>query len=661
MSKRSGGSLRLLATYARPFAGALVVVFVLNAVGALLQQGSYLLLQPTWTLLFGDPAAEAPELAEARERLLALQAEDPALPLDAALEALTPEQEAEPEDDMLGRARGWMNERLLDEPGNLTPERRLELLGVVALVISLMALVAAGAQYLAMVMSARISHSMVVALRQDLARHLASLSLSFHGRRKFGDLLSRISADVGQTLQVTNIVLKDLVQEPLMAGTALLWAFFSAPEATLFVLIGTPVLVIPIGHILRKVKKRSTRSQTQLGASMQVLTQLLQGIRTVKAYRAEERELERFAAANRTWIHEAVRLARTTALSGVWTILYTHAGLGLIVLLVGWLAVSGRMSRDAGEMLTFFMLISRSYASIKRTTRALGRVAESQGAAERLQGLFAEPLDIVDSEAGTEASGLGAGVRFEGVGFRYPGADEPALQGLDLELRAGETLALVGPSGSGKSTLVDLVARFLDPTEGRVTVDGVDLRELSLDSWTRQYAMVTQVPFLFHTSVGENIRYGRPEASEEEVRAAAEAAGIGEFIDSLPQGLDTDVEDAGARLSGGQRQRLTIARAFLRGAPLLLLDEATSALDSESERLVQAALERLMDGHTVLVIAHRLSTIRRADRIAVLDQGRLVELGSHDELVASGGLYARLWSMQQDGNLPLEDAAPAAS
>ena len=219
----------------------------------------------------------------------------------------------------------------------------------------------------------------------------------------------------------------------------------------------------------------------------------------------------------------------------------------------------------------------------------------------------------------------------------------------------------MGPSGSGKSTLVDLVARFLDPTEGRVTVDGVDLRELSLDSWTRQYAMVTQVPFLFHTSVGENIRYGRPEASEEEVRAAAEAAGIGDFIDSLPQGLDTDVEDAGARLSGGQRQRLTIARAFLRGAPLLLLDEATSALDSESERLVQAALERLMDGHTVLVIAHRLSTIRRADRIAVLDQGRLVELGSHDELVASGGLYARLWSMQQDGNLPLEDAAPAAS
>ena len=209
----------------------------------------------------------------------------------------------------------------------------------------------------------------------------------------------------------------------------------------------------------------------------------------------------------------------------------------------------------------------------------------------------------------------------------------------------------MGPSGCGKSTLVDLVARFLDPDEGSIEVgDGLDLRKISLDSWTKQYAMVTQVPFLFHTTVGANIRYGREEASQTEVDAAAEAAGIADFVRELPEGFDTNVEDAGARLSGGQCQRITIARAFLRGAPLLLLDEATSALDSESERLVQQALNRLMMNHTVLVVAHRLSTVRRADRIAVLDEGELKELGTHEELLAKGGLYSRLWNLQ-DGSL----------
>jgi subfamily B ATP-binding cassette protein MsbA len=650
---RPRGLFRLLAPYAKPFVGALALVFVLNGLGALLQQGTYLLLQPTWTLLFADDPADQVDLDLAREVLTEAQAQNPEdAQLAQALEALAPPTAppAEP-DDALDQARGWLNDQLLGDPGELTPERRLQLLGVVAIVISIMAVIAALAQYLAAILSARVGHGMIVALRQDLAGHLMKLSLGFHGRRRFGDLLSRISADVGQTLTVINLFLRDLVQEPLMAITAMGWAFFVAPEATLVVLLGTPLLVIPVGLILKKVKKRSTKSLTKLGASMQVLTQMLQGIRTVKAYRAEDRELARFKQANDQYVHEAVRLAKVTAISSAWTILYTHAGLGMIVVLVGWLAVSGGVQRDPGEMLTFFMLISRSYASIKRTTRALGQVAQSEGAADRLRDLFDEPIDIIEEAGAQTVDGLGGGLVLRDLTFTYPGSDKPALKNFNLTIPAGETLALVGPSGCGKSTLVDLVARFLDPDEGSIEVgDGLDLRKISLDSWTKQYAMVTQVPFLFHTTVGANIRYGREEASQTEVDAAAEAAGIADFVRDLPEGFETNVEDAGARLSGGQCQRITIARAFLRGAPLLLLDEATSALDSESERLVQQALNRLMMNHTVLVVAHRLSTVRRADRIAVLDEGELKELGTHEELLAKGGLYSRLWNLQ-DGSL----------
>lgn len=653
MFSRPRGLFRLLAPYAKPFVGALALVFVLNGLGALLQQGTYLLLQPTWTLLFADDPADQVDLDLAREVLTEAQAQNPEdAQLAQALEALAlpTAPPAEP-DDALDQARGWLNDQLLGDPGELTPERRLQLLGVVAIVISIMAVIAALAQYLAAILSARVGHGMIVALRQDLAGHLMKLSLGFHGRRRFGDLLSRISADVGQTLTVVNLFLRDLVQEPLMAITAMGWAFFVAPEATLVVLLGTPLLVIPVGLILKKVKKRSTKSLTKLGASMQVLTQMLQGIRTVKAYRAEDRELARFKQANDQYVHEAVRLAKVTAISSAWTILYTHAGLGMIVVLVGWLAVSGGVQRDPGEMLTFFMLISRSYASIKRTTRALGQVAQAEGAADRLRDLFDEPIDIIEEAGAQTVDGLGGGLVLRDLTFTYPGSDKPALKNFNLTIPAGETLALVGPSGCGKSTLVDLVARFLDPDEGSIEVgDGLDLRKISLDSWTKQYAMVTQVPFLFHTTVGANIRYGREEASQTEVDAAAEAAGIADFVRELPEGFDTNVEDAGARLSGGQCQRITIARAFLRGAPLLLLDEATSALDSESERLVQQALNRLMMNHTVLVVAHRLSTVRRADRIAVLDEGELKELGTHEELLAKGGLYSRLWNLQ-DGSL----------
>jgi ATP-binding cassette subfamily B protein len=492
----------------------------------------------------------------------------------------------------------------------------------------------------------RTGERVIADVRKGLFGRILTLDPSFYAHMRTGEVLSRLTTDIAlvETLMTTSIsyALRNFLT--LIGGVALL--FFVSPKLTGFVLLIVPFLLGPIFIFGRKVRKLTVTSQDRFANAVGFAGESVDAIETVQAFGREQSAIARFGAAVEDAFSASLTRMRARAWMTALIIVVMFGGVTLVLWLGAQDVVAGVMS--PGALLQFVLLSVFAAGAVGALGESWGDVQKAAGAMERIEELMRAVPDIAPPAHATALPSPPRGeVSMSAVGFSYPGRpDLPALKGFSLTVRPGETVALVGPSGAGKSTVFRLLLRFYDPQTGMVTVDGVDVRQADPVDVRERFAWVSQETPLFSGSALENIRFGRETATLEEARTVAEKAQALGFIDALPEGFDTPLGERGKSLSGGQRQRLAIARALVRDAPILLLDEATSALDAESERLVQVALDQAMEERTTIVIAHRLATVLRADRIVVMDDGRVVEEGTHDQLVAKGGLYARLAELQ---------------
>ncbi len=487
----------------------------------------------------------------------------------------------------------------------------------------------------------------VADIRQAIFRRLVRLSPGFFETNKVGELLSRLTTDTSLLQTVIGSQASSALRNLLLFLGASAMLVVTSPTLTGFVVLLVPVVVVPIVVLGRRVRRFARLAQDRVGEVGGYLEEALGGIRTVQAFGQEARSGERFAAHVEAAFRTALRRVKARALLTAIVIMLVFCGVGLVLWIAGYGVLQGDLT--GGEMTAFMFYAVVVAGSVGSLSEVYGDLQHAAGAAERLAELLHQEPAIAQAPGPAKPlpEPQRGAVRIDRATFHYPSRPgEAALRDFSLTVTPGETVALVGPSGAGKSTVFNLLLRFYDPDEGRIAIDGVDLREASLDAVRRSFALVPQEPVIFAASARENIRFGRPEAGDDAIRAAAGAAGAAAFLDALPDGYQTFLGERGTRLSGGQKQRLALARAVLRNPAILLLDEATSALDAESERAVQEALERLMAGRTTIVIAHRLATVQKADRIVVMDAGRVVAEGTHQSLLVEDGLYARLAALQ---------------
>ena len=532
---------------------------------------------------------------------------------------------------------GYFVSRLIETEG---ASYTLIILGIY---LVLMTLLKVGATYLGGFFLVPIRTGVVRDLRNQLNAKILALPLGFFSEERKGDVLARITGDVGEVENSVMSSLDLLLKNPILIFVYLGSMLVISWQLTLFVFLVLPIAGFVMGRVGKSLKRTSLEAQNQWGQLISQVEETLGGLRIVKAFTAEEFVDKRFRDSNEEYRQTVIGVNRRQLLAHPVSELLGTATIAIVLWYGGSLILNRDSSIDASTFIYYLVIFYSLINPLKDLSKGAYAIRRGMGSMERVDRILqaestitdpAEPKPVVFNEV----------IRLEKVSFRY--AEEWVLRDVDLTIRQGQTVALVGHSGSGKSTLVDLIPRFYDVVEGRITIDGTDIREVAVADLRRLMGNVNQEPILFNASVFENIAFGVEGATLEKVRQAAEVAHADEFINEMPAGYDTNIGDRGGKLSGGQRQRLSIARAVYKNPPILILDEATSALDTKSERLVQSALDHLMEGRTTIVIAHRLSTIIHADVICVVDDGRIVEQGTHDELLALGGHYAKLHAIQ---------------